>query len=162
MKPRFIRFLLGWLLALSCGLAWAEAQVNVRYLEPENFSDMKSTWLTQETLLASLSAQLQTLGKKYLPDAELLEIEITDIVLAGRIEYPRNGEPIRVLREITSPRIALRWRLASGDNSAPMQEARLLDPGYLTRINQYDEGDPLRYEKQLLQDWFKRSFVPTK
>ena len=162
MKPRFIPFILGWILALAAASACAGAQVDVRYIEPEKFTDMKSTWLTQENMLATLTAHLQTLGQKYLPQGQTLEIEVTDIVLAGTIEYPRNGEPIRVMREVTSPRITLRWRLSSADRSAPMHKATLIDASYLTRINQYHEGDPLRYEKQMLEDWFKRSVVTSK
>ena len=159
MKPRFTPFVLGLLLSIGAGAAYAEAQVEVRYIEPEKFSAMKSTWLTQENMLATLTAHLQTLGQKYLSAGQTLQIEITDIVLAGSIEYPRNGEPIRVMREVTPPRISLRWRVSSADKSAPMHEATLIDASYLTRINQHHDGDPLRYEKRLLEDWFKRSVV---
>ncbi len=162
MKSRLPTLFLCSALALATMTAHAGGTVEVRYLEPGNFADLKSTWLTQENLLATLSAHLQAMGGKYLPDGQQLEIDMTDIDLAGSIEYRHNGNPVRVMREVTSPHITLRWRIQSADKSVPMQEVTLRDTVYLTRINQYHEGDPLRYEKQMLEDWFKRAFVAAK
>ena len=162
MKPRSTPFVLGLLLTIGAWSAYAEAQVEVRYIEPGNFADLKSTWLSQENLLATLSAHLKTLGNKYLADGLKLEIEVTDVDLAGSIEYPPGGDPIRVMRDVTSPRITLRWRVLSADQSVPMQEVTLRDMDYLRRSSFYGDGDPLRYEKQMLEDWFKRGFVTAK
>ena len=64
----------------------------------------------------------------------MLDIEVIDIDLAGSLEYHWRISPLRVMR----------------------------DMAYLSRINHYTEGDPLRYEKLMLDDWFQRSFMPKK
>ncbi|HZX26131.1 MAG TPA: DUF3016 domain-containing protein [Telluria sp.] len=37
-------------------------------------------------------------------------------------------------------------------------EDRLSNMDYLMRLNIYSSGDPLRYEKQMIDDWFKSDF----
>ena len=69
---------------------------------------------------------------------------------------------ISMVLQWANPRITLRWRRASADQGAPMQEVTLHDTAYLARINHYDEGDPLRYEKLMLETWFRGAFVPAK
>jgi hypothetical protein len=131
-------------------------------MAPEKFTDLQSSWLSNDSLLKELSAHLSTLGQKVLPDTQSLQIEVTDIDLAGSMEYHWRLSPMRVMRDISSPHITLRWRMASADPSAAMTEVSLRDTAYLTRINHYSDGDPLRYEKQMLDDWFQRSFAPHK
>lgn len=158
MRSRLTTFVICSTLAFG---AWANTgtQLDVRYIAPENFTDMKNTWVTQENLLATLTAHLQKLGQKYLPEGQRLQIEITDIDLAGSIEYPRNAGPVRVMRQFTPPSITLRWHLQSAGKDSPLQDVTLRDSNYQMNINAYSEGDPLRYEKQMLDDWFKRSFA---
>ncbi len=162
MRPHLATLVLCSTLALGALTAHAAAEVEIRFIEPEKFTDVRHNSLSEEALFATLTQHLQTLGQKYLGDAEKLEIEVTDIDLAGRIEYPPRAQPVRVLRNVTGPRITLRWRRASADQGAPMQEVTLHDTAYLARINHYDEGDPLRYEKLMLETWFRGAFVPAK
>src|ERR1035437_6620117 len=157
MKPRLTTFVFCSMLAFG-SWAYAGAQVDVSYIKPADFVDLKSTWLTQENLLATLTTHLQKLGQKYRSEGQGMQIEITDIDLAGSIEYPHNGDAVRVMREVTPPRITLRWHLLSADKNLPMQTVSLIDMNYMGRINEYAEGDPLRYEKQMLDDWFKHNF----
>jgi hypothetical protein len=158
MKPRLITFVFFSMLAFG-SWAYAGAQVEVSYIKPADFVDLKSTWLTQEDFLSTLTSHLQSLGKKYLQEGQGLQITITDIDLAGNIEYPHNGNAVRVMRDITPPRITLRWRLLPADTNLPMQTASLIDMNYLMHTNQYSEGDFLRYEKQMLDVWFKHNFA---
>ncbi len=162
MPPRLSTLLPGVMLALAALSARAAAEVEVRFIEPAKFTDIKSNSLTEESLFATLRQHLQTLGQKYLGDAQRLEIEVTDLDLAGSIEYPPQTQPLRVLRDVTGPRITLRWRLAAPGTSTALQEVTLRDTAYLSRINHYAEGDPLRYEKLLLETWLRSAFVPAK
>jgi hypothetical protein len=158
MKPRLTLFVLCSTLAF-CTWANTGAQLEVRYIAPESFTDMHSTWSTREDLLATLTTHLQKLGQKYLPKGQVMQIDITDIDLAGSLEYPPNAEPVRVMRQFTPPSLTLRWRLQSAENASPLQDVTLRDLNYQININEYSRGDSLRYEKQMLDDWFKRSFA---
>lgn len=159
MKSSFFRLTLICTLLLGAWSAQAKGLVEVSFKQPENFTDLKSTWLTDETLLASLSEHLQTLGQKSLRDGQVLHVEVTDVDLAGSIEPTRHLSQIRVMRDLTSPRINLRYRL---EPATDMTAATLRDFSYLTHINHYSSGDPLRYEKQMLDDWFAQTFVKAK
>lgn len=158
MKSGLLTFVFCSMLAFGTR-ADTGAQIDVRYIAPERFSDLKNTWLSREDLLASLTAHLQKLGQKYLPEGQRLQIEISDIDLAGSIEYPHNAEPVRVMRQFTPPSIALQWHLQSAEGDSPMHEVTLRDFDYQMNSNEYSQGDPLRYEKQMLDGWFKRSFA---
>ena len=146
------------LVFLSALGARAAGQADVTFQEPESFTDVKSTWLRQEALLDGLSDHLKLLARQHLADNQVLHVRVTDVDLAGEMEYMHRVPEIRVLRDISSPRIDLRYRLQTGDQTLPESEASLRDFSYLARINRYPEGDPLRYEKQMLDEWFQRAF----
>jgi hypothetical protein len=146
-------------LLLGALAANAAPQVSVSFIEPEKFTDLQSTWQGEASLLAALGEHLQKLGQKHLGATQALDLEITDIDLAGSLEYFWRISPLRVMRDVTSPRISLRWRLGPSD---AMTEVTLRDMAYLSRLNRYPEGDPLRYEKLMLDDWFKRTFPAPK
>ena len=155
MRMCFTKLVLCTFVCLGALAAKAAPQVNVSFIEPEKFTDLQSTWLRDADLLSVLSEHLQMLGQKHLGETQVLDIAITDIDLAGSLEYHWRLSPLRVMRDISSPRISLRWRLGLTD---AMTEVTLRDMAYLSRINRYPDGDPLRYEKLMLDDWFKRTF----
>jgi hypothetical protein len=159
MPRSFVKLLLYVVLSLGALAANAAPQVHVRFIEPEKFTDLQSTWQAEAGLLAALSEHLQKLGQEHLGATQTLDLEITDIDLAGSLEYFWRLSPLRVMRDVTSPRINLRWRLGPDD---AMTGVTLRDMAYLSRFNRYPEGDPLRYEKLLLDDWFKRTFPAPK
>jgi hypothetical protein len=85
---------------------------------------------------------------------------VLDIDLAGRLYPRRGGEDIRVMNggaDWPRMRLRTRWsrmaRVRSGDE-------QLANMNYMQRINRYWETDPLRYEKQMLDDWFDKTIVP--
>jgi hypothetical protein len=146
---------IGCLFALG---AQAGGQVDVTFQDAQAFTDTRSTWLRQQTLLDGLAGHLKLLAQNHLADHQLLHIRITDVDLAGEIEYTHRIPEIRVLRDITSPHIELRYQLQSADQVQAESEVSLRDFSYLARSNRYSEGDPLRYEKQMLDEWFLRTF----
>jgi hypothetical protein len=84
---------------------------------------------------------------------------VLDIDLAGRLYPRRGGEDIRVMNggaDWPRMRLRTRWsrmaRVRSGDE-------QLANMNYMQRINRYWETDPLRYEKQMLDDWFDKTIV---
>ena len=162
MKPLILRCVIASWLALAAIAANAGGKVDVSFVQAKDFSDVQSTWMQEQTLLDGLARHLEMLGEKYLPQAQVLHIAITDVDLAGSIEHTRRFPEVRVLRDITSPSIKLRWSLESAGTASTTTEVSLRDAAYLYHINAYQEGDPLRYEKYMLDDWFRRTFAAPK
>ena len=139
--------------------AHAAGSAEVRFVEPERFSDAGRPPVERDRTLASLTAHLQQLARG-LPDGQRLKIEVLDVDLAGE-QVLRRGQDVRVLRgTVDSPSIELRWSLEQGGSTVKSGKERLTDLGYLTggrayKANAY--GD-LPYEKRMLSEWFRAQF----
>jgi hypothetical protein len=149
-------------LALSALLAVsapAFAGVTVSYIKPEEFADMPFGPQDREQVLRQLTEHFVTLGKK-LPEGQDLKIEVTDVDLAGRlIPSRRTGNDLRVLNGGADwPRIHLRYTLESNGRQLGSGEADLSDMNYLNKTSRLSSGEPLRYEKQMIDDWFYKQF----
>lgn len=159
MKSVIFRLLFCSAVSLASLGVQAGGRVDVTFKDPQKFVDLQSTWLSDKVLLDGLSTHLQQLGNTYLPDGQVLQVEIADIDLAGSIEHTRRMSQVRVMRDVTSPRITLRYRFQTTDPTTPMTEETVWDAAYLSHINRYGSGDPLRYEKHMLEEWFRRTFA---
>ncbi|MES2739381.1 MAG: DUF3016 domain-containing protein [Pseudomonadota bacterium] len=145
----------GWLVTQA---AWPAASVT--YVNPERFADAgRSPW-ERERILKDLGAHLEKLGRA-LPPEQHVKIEITDLDLAGRLEPNRgSADDIRLLRGGADwPRLRLRYVLEAQGRVIDSGEQDLSNMNYLNRINRYNSGDSLRYEKHMLDDWFQAAFL---
>ena len=108
-----------------------------------------------------IEQHLQRLAERGLPASDTLAIEVLDIDLAGRFEPLRfrSGSDVRIVRDIASPRIDLRYTLRRGDQLVASAEERLVDLTFLMVTNRYPSEDRLRYEKAMLDDWFEKRFA---
>jgi hypothetical protein len=158
MKPHLLQLALAGLLLLSAGAA--PAAVTVTYDHPENFSDLPFTSWEQEQALQELTAHFEKLGKA-LPAGQDLKIDVLDVDMAGREEPGlRAAHAIRIQKGGADwPHIHLRYSLESDGAVVKAGDEELSDMSYLTRLNRYAKGDPLRYEKQMLDDWFARTIA---
>ena len=143
---------------LACSAAWAE--VSVTYVKPEDYLDVPRNQIERERMLKDFSDYFAKLDKK-LPAGQTLKIEVLDIDLAGRL-YPRyNGEDIRILKGGADwPRIHLRYTLEQDGKTLRSGDAELPDMSYQDRVPRHFDNDTLRYEKQMLDDWFSKSIMP--
>lgn len=153
-------------LALAIASCWgnaASAAVAIRFITPDQFSDVRDSGFAraetltgiEEHLLKLAGAQFATAG----PGKDLL-IEVTDIDRAGELEpWGRDMREVRVLRTVGRPAITLRYVVSEGGHELRRGEARLSDLSYLDRWNRYPSGDPIRFEKRMLDDWFRREFA---
>jgi Protein of unknown function (DUF3016) len=150
-----------WLPGLLLGMALsAHATVEVRFVAPENFQDASESFADRERTLSLLGAHLRALAAQRVPSTQRLLIEVLDVDLAGHVEpFGRSMERIRVLRPITWPMLELRYVLSEGETMVREGKVRLLDMNYQDAINRYPAGEPLRYEKQLLDGWFASEFA---
>ncbi|TFW16113.1 DUF3016 domain-containing protein [Duganella callida] len=144
---------------LVASSAWAE--VIVTYTKPDDYTDVSRSVIERERTLKAFSDYFATLDKK-LPAGQTLKIEVLDIDLAGR-EYPRrfSGEDIRIMNGGADwPHMHLKYTLEQDGKVIRSGDQQLSNMNYQNRTMGYFDSDPLRYEKQMLDDWFKKSIVP--
>ena len=148
---------LAGLVLLSAG--GASAAVTVAFSHPENFRDMPFSPTDRERVLKELGDHFALLGKD-LPPGQDLRIEVLDLDLAGRIHHSFRGrDDIRVMRGGADwPRMQLRYSLESQGHVIASGEDHLSDMMYMNRLNRYSDGETLRYEKRMIDDWFKEKF----
>lgn len=139
----------------------ATAQVSVSYTKPEDYTDVPRNAIERERTLQQFNEYFKTLNKK-LPAGQQLKVEVLDIDLAGRL-YPRrgSGEDIRIMNGGADwPHMHLKYTLEQDGQVLRSGDEQLSNMNYQNRFGGYLDGDPLRYEKQMLDDWFNKSIVP--
>ncbi|MDE2146010.1 MAG: DUF3016 domain-containing protein [Burkholderiales bacterium] len=134
-------------------------RAEVGYLHPSRFSDLGQTPYERQQAMATLTAFLQSLARQ-LPAGRTLEVQFTDIDLAGRL-LPLGTREVRVLTGRADwPRLDLRYTLTEGGRTLASGRADLADLDYLANTAFLDPRlGELPYEKRLLQRWFTRTFV---
>jgi hypothetical protein len=91
---------------------------------------------------------------------QALEVKVLDIDLAGQFE-PWNFRlrNIRVMRDITWPRMKVQYTFREDGAELLSAGEDVADLNYLGRPTLCFSNDRLRYEKQMLDDWFYNRFV---
>lgn len=160
-----LRKFLGVGLLVAAGAASA-ATVSVTFVQPENFTDAGfSRGQANERDLAELQQEMQRhfqrLADRKLAAGDTLTIEVLDIDLAGNFEPHRLARmsDVRVVRDVTIPRMTLRYTLKQGDRVVTGSEEQVSDMAFLWTHNRYSGGDRLRYEKPMLDAWFEKRFA---
>ena len=144
----------------------AAATVAVTFVQPETFTDAgrsrgRATERDLTELRHDMQQHLQRLADGKLAANDTLQVEVLDIDLAGDFETSRltRFSDVRVVRDIASPRIKLRYSGKLGDRVVTGSEEQLSDMNFLWGHNRYSSGDRLRYEKPMLDKWFEEHFA---
>ncbi len=149
----------------------AEGPVQVRWTDPARFTELKNSanrWETQRgNWVYQLADHLRTSASKRLAPGQTLDVTITDIKRAGDYEpqHGPRGQDIRIMKDIYPPRMTLTYVLrdAQGNVVRENAEERLIDMGYLSSgRGLLSDSDPLRYEKQMIDDWLKKLLPRTR
>lgn len=163
MRRRLLSTLAASVVAASASAAAAAAALSVVFVDPGRFTDAayshpQGTEQQRAEVQRDIERHLRQLVEQGLPAGDALRIEVLDIDLAGWFEpfRFRAGTDVRVLRDITWPRINLHYTLTRGDRVIANAEEQVADLNYLMTVNRYGSSDRLRYEKALLDDWFSR------
>lgn len=141
----------------SAGAAWAASSVS--YVKPEQFSDFPRGEVERTRMEQEFSAHFATLARA-LPAGQNLTITVTDINLAGRMEWTRSsGTEIRLLTGGADwPQMSLHYTLEANGSVISSGDAQLSDMNYLNHANRYASGETLRYEKLMIDQWFAKTF----
>jgi hypothetical protein len=158
MKPLIRQLAFAGVCLLSAGTALAGVTVN--YIEPDKFADLPFTPWEREDVLKGLTEHFQKLGKQLPPDQNLT-VDVLDIDLAGRAQPGiRSGRDIRILRGGADwPHMRLHYTLESGGSIIASGDAELSDMMYMQRLTHYPDGEPLRFEKRMIDDWFDKTIL---
>jgi hypothetical protein len=161
-----IAFLLLSGCAVSAPKDEAVSRVSVSFVNPEKFTDARRAELapTSAGVLRELEKFFIETGGPYLPETMKLNIQVTDIDLAGDFELFRGPEAdrVRVVKDLYPPRISLEFRVTGVDALTVKEGKRNLTDLDYQRRAAYPREDYLRYEKQLLRDWMRHEFGPLK
>ena len=156
------RLLAAGLLAACAAAAASAGTVDVRFVAPEKYTDASySSPVAGESdraqVLRDIDQHLQRLASRGLAPTDNLKVDVLDIDLAGH--FPPGGADVRVVTDITGPRIRLRYNLMR-DGAATVSggEEVLSDLNFMVPSNRYSSSDRLRYEKALLDRWFEKRF----
>jgi len=149
------------LIAGLLAAAAAQAAVTVKFVKSESFSDIGRLTGRPEETLKLIEEHLQAQAAKYVSASQDLLIEVTDINLAGE-EEPSRGrlDNLRVMRQVTIPTMDLSYKLSDAGKLVKEGKAHVADMSYMDRFNRYAPGDSLRFEKRMLDAWFKDEFAP--
>ncbi|WP_374580469.1 DUF3016 domain-containing protein [Pseudoduganella sp.] len=147
-------------LMLAAAGAASAGTVNVTYKDPDKFIDVPFWDQDRTEVLKEFSEHFARLGKQ-LPANQQLNITVTEIDLAGRVEPRRNSmRDLRVLRGGADwPTMQLNYSLEQDGKVIASGNSSLNNMMYLQGINPYREGDLLRYEKPMVDKWFKETFT---
>lgn len=142
------------LCAVTAGPGWAG--VTVTFTNPEKYADMPFDQSDRQRVLKELTDHFTRLAAR-LPAGQDLKVDILDIDLAGReIPFRRYGSDVRVMKGGADwPHIHLRYTIEANGQVLQSGDDHLDNMMYLERLNRYSSGDSLRYEKQMIDDWYK-------
>jgi hypothetical protein len=161
MNPRAV-IAASWLLACS-GMAAADSGLSVTFVHPEAYADAaygraSAGELERAEVQHDIELHLQRLAERGLRTDRTLRVEILEIDLAGQFEpfRFRPGSDVRIFRDVSWPRLGLRYTLTIGGQVAESREEQLTDMDYLGSFNRYSGSDRLRYEKAMLDAWFDK------
>jgi Protein of unknown function (DUF3016) len=143
---------------LATGVAHAAGAVQVSFVNPEKFSDMRDRSYRVEDNVKALEKMVVGVAAPYVAHGQTLKIEVLDVDLAGEARPGTRAWDVRVLRGRADwPRISLRWSL-DGAGAPRSGQAVVQDMSYLQRIQPPLSDTHLVYERRMLEEWFREQF----
>ena len=143
--------------------AAAAADVSIAFVQPDKYVDAGYSRSfpgekERAEVQRDIERHLQSLAERHLAPGDSLKIDVLDIDLAGHFEpfRFRGGADVRIVRDVTWPRIKLRYTLSRDGQVVAGAEEQISDMNYLASANRYPSTDRLRYEKPMLDNWFEK------
>jgi hypothetical protein len=156
------------LLSSILGLAGAGAlhaadnpasRTEVVFDHPEKFTDVKDSYSPTEkgqaAILADIRNFLVSRTESLIPEGYKLKITFTDIDLAGDFEPWRGAQydNVRIVKAIYAPAFKFTYAVTDPSGKVVRQGSEnIRDLNFQVRVT-INLSDPLRYEKDILDDW---------
>lgn len=138
-------------------------RTDVIFDHPENFSDVKDsstpTDKGRDAILSNIRGYLAERADPMLPEGYRLKVVFTNIHLAGDFEPWRGVEwaDVRIVKAVYPPSFKFTYEVTdAAGNVVKHGEENILDMAFQDRIA-FPPDDPLRYEKDILNDWVRSS-----
>lgn len=154
----------GFALAAAASAPIDDGRVVVSFVHPEQFTDAKDHYVEsdqgRDAILGELRDHLMDRARRYIPSGERLEVYFTDVDLAGEYEPWRGArwDDVRIVKDIYPPRVDLHFKLYAADGRVLQEgERKLSDLAFMYTIS-INVDDPLRYDKELLDNWVRQEF----
>lgn len=154
--------------ALSSGVSFGQAEVEINWQEPESYRDVRPTSESRTRFREQTFSQLQEYLQKLaedLPDDQKLTLNVTNLDLAGQV-WPasfvglgHSSSDVRVVKNIDIPRMNFSYTLSNKAGDIIQQaDVELKDMAFMDRANRLFKSENLRYEKNMLKSWFEKEF----
>lgn len=166
MKKLMAVFALG-----SAALAAVPAQAadaEIVWQNPGEYRDIQvsntgSQKKFQERVFDKLTRHFQTMAARHLPAQQTLHVEVTDVDLAGYVEYflLPNNQSVQLVDDLFMPALSFNYELRDDqDRVIDRGEAKLKERSNLLYFGSalIDRNDSLFFEKRLIDQWFRESF----
>jgi hypothetical protein len=150
---------LGLALASSLSAAVAPARTEVTFSHPENFTDVKDSYIPTDSgrdeILGRLRDYIVAQAAPLLPAGSTLSMTFTDVDLAGDYEPWHGGQlaDIRIVKSIYPPAFKFTYSVTAADGRVLAHgDQSIRDLGFDLRPV-FDSSDSLHFEKAFLGDW---------
>lgn len=152
---------------VAYGLTTEEPRANVtlQFVDSKNFTDIELGYLSHERdakkVMKSISEAFQKAADRYLPSGYTLDIQVTNIDLAGdRSPLTSTFGDIRVYRDLYPPRIHFSYAVYDAQEKLVSSgQVKKTDLSYLQTLrgvgNRSDEKAP--YVAELVRGWASKS-----
>jgi Protein of unknown function (DUF3016) len=148
--------------AMASLSAHADGTVEVSFVKPEQFADVRSTYQrVDDGFLKALATHFQSAAAPHVPDGQTLRIEVLDVDLAGEIR-PRFAASydVRVVGLGADwPRLKFRYSMSSASGAAELAEVQLSDMAYNFRSTGRYSKETLSYERRMIDEWVGKTFA---
>ncbi len=142
-----------------------DSPVKVSWSDPAQFTEIRystNRWEAQRgDWVNQLAEYFRKSATKRLPAGDTMQIQITDIKRAGQYE-PWHGprmDDVRIIKDIYPPRLSFSYTISDASGKVIDQgEEKLVDSAFLMGSTNRMDSDPLRYEKQMIDDWTRKQF----
>lgn len=167
---KLIVFLAAATLSMAAPIVSAKAEVEITWDNPQDYTDVKPTNESRnrfrQRTLADLEEYIHELAEQ-LADGQTLTMKVMDVDLAGQV-WPasfvglgNSGADVRLIKRIDIPRMRFDYKLTDSSGKILQQatEFRLKDMAFQDRFNRMFNSESLRYEKNMLKNWFEEEFA---
>jgi hypothetical protein len=142
--------------------------VSVAWADPATFTELRRSrnrWDSERGgWLTDLAKYMRKRAEAQLPAGERLQLTIVDIDRAGDYEPWRGPgqQDIRIIRDIYPPRMTVQYKRIDASGAVVAEgERKITDPAFLINAAPFNDTDPLRYEKRMIDSWLHREFRDT-
>jgi hypothetical protein len=144
----------------------SSATLELNWQEMDKFTDVRaandSRSRFQDRVRRNFEKFFQEMATE-LPEGYTWQVTITDIDLAGEVDYfvTDTGQAIRVIKEIHSPAVRFNHLLRDqyGEQVVGGEE-RLRDMAFMSRMTPRNNTPEFSFERDMLQDWFNQDLKP--